>query len=76
MFRSQTTKTAMDVNEANQTNSRITPANMANTISEGQQIYGISAGRGFANHDLGVSNGNLNLDNSLADKTALIIIDM
>ena len=76
MFRSQTTKTAMDVTEANQINSRITPANMANTISEGQQIYGISAGRGFANHDLGVSNGNLNLDNSLADKTALIIIDM
>lgn len=42
-----------------------------------EKLFGASAGMGFAgNHDLAVSNGNLNLDNSIADKSALIIIDI
>lgn len=42
-----------------------------------EKLFGASAGMGFAgNNDLAVSNGNLNLDNSIADKSALIIIDI
>ena len=36
----------------------------------------MSAGRGWAFRDSSVSNMNLNIDNSLRDKSALIIIDM
>lgn len=73
--KSQNTKMAIDEAEGNQINSRLAPANMMATMSDGYG-FGTSIGRTFVNNELGTSTGNMNLDNSMGEKTALIIIDI